>query len=144
MADRQTERKKERQPVAFRIDVKEAEARGRSLPTLIANKRCYACQSADDEPPTPDSDPGPYIERIVEHCADTPDYLLADTPLKEALFRAILARRNEPTSSEELNIILAQRWATTLGLRDISKDVIEKILDGAWSYCIVRVPSEND
>ena len=144
MADRQTERNEERQSAVFQIDVEEAEARGRSLPTLIANKRCYACQSADDEPPTPDSDPGPYIERIVDHCADTADYLLDDTPLKEALFRAILARRNEPTSSKELNMILAQRWATTPDPRDISKDVIEKILDGAWSYCIVRVPSEKE
>ena len=144
MADQQNERKEERQPAAFQIDVNEAEARGRSLPTLIANKRCYACQSVDDEPPTRNSDPGPYIERIVEHCADTPDYLLADTPLKEALFRAILARRNEPTTSEELNMVLAQRWATTPDPRDISKGIIEKILDGAWSYCIVRVPSAND
>ena len=144
MADPQTEQNEGRQPAVFQIDVEEAEARGRSLPTLIANKRCYACQSADDDPPTPDSDPGPYIERIVEHCADTSDYLLADTPLKEALFRAILARRNDPTTSEELNMILAQRWATTPDPRDISKDVIEKILDGAWSYCIVRVPSEDD
>ena len=144
MSEQQTERKEERQPAVFQIDVDEAEARGRSLPMLIASKRCYICQSADDETPTPDSDTGPYIERIVEHCADTSDYLLADTPLKEALFRAILARGNKPTSSENLNMTLAQRWATTPDPRDISKDVIESILDGAGAYCIVRLPSEND
>ena len=144
MADRQTEPKEERQPVVFQIDGEEAEARRRSLPTLIAGKRCYICQSADDEAPDPDSDPRPYIKRIVEHCADTPDYLLADTPLKEALFRAILARGNEPTTSEELSTTLAQRWATTPDLRNISKDVIEKILDSAGAYCIARLPSKND
>ena len=145
MANRQTKQKKKAQESAiFQIDVREAEARGRSLPTLIAGKRCYACQSADDETPTRDSDPGPYIERIVEHCADTADYLLDDTPLKEALFRAILARSNQPTTSEELNMMLVQRWATTPSLRDISKRVIEKVLDGAGAYCIVRLPSSGD
>ena len=125
---------------SYQIDVNEAETRRRSLPMLIASKRCYACQSADDEEPTQTSDIGPYIERIVDHCAETPDYPLEDTPLKEALFRAILAGKNEPATSEELSEMLKERWAMTPNPRNISPQVIQKVLDQGGSYCIVRLP----
>ena len=141
MAEQQTEdQASEGQPPAsYQIDITGAEARGRSLPMLVANKRCYACQSADDEEPTQASEAGPYIERIVDHCAETADYLLEDTPLKEALFRAILARKNEPSTADELSEMLRERWAMTPNTRNISAQVIQKVLDQSGSYCIVRL-----
>ena len=146
MAEQQTEDDagEGQAPASYHIDVSEAEARGRSWPMLIAGKRCYACQSADDAEPNQASDPGPYMERIVDHCAETPDYLLEDTPLKEALFRAILARKNKPATSEELSEMLKERWAMTPNPRDISPQVIQKVLDQSGSYCIVRLPGDEE
>ena len=133
----------EQPPARYQIDAREAEILGRSLPMLIASKRCYACQSADDEEPSQSSDAGPYIQRIAEHCAETEDYLLEYTPLKEALFRVILARGNEPTMSEELSQTLKDRWAMTPNPRDISAEMIQKVLDHGGSYCIVRLPEPD-
>ena len=130
----------EQPPARYEIDVKEAELRGRSLPMLVASKRCYACQSADEEEPSKSSDAKPYIKRIVQHCAETEEYLVEYTPLREALFRVILARGNKPTTSEELVQILKDGWAMTTNPRDISAEKIEKVLDYGGSYCIVRLP----
>ena len=127
-------------PASYRIDIDEAAAMARALPMLIAGKRCYACQSTDDETPTQASDAGPYIDRIVDHCAETADYLLEDTPLKEALFRALLARKNKPATSEELSRMLKERWAMTPNPRNLSTAVIQKVLGQCGSYCIIRLP----
>ena len=83
------------------IDEGMAEARHRSLPLMIASRRCYTCQQGDVESPAL-SDLQPFIDRIVEHCALTSDYLLPDTPLKEAIFRVILAGGNKPMTAEEI------------------------------------------
>ena len=100
-------------PARYEIDVKEAAIRGRSLPMLVASKRCYACQSADEEEPSKAPDMKRYVKRIVQHCAEPEEYLVEYTPLREALFRVILARGNKPTTSEELGQILKDRWAMT-------------------------------
>ena len=134
----------ERPPARYEIDAREAEFRGRSLPMLIASKRCYACRSADDEEPSQSSDAGPYIQRIAEHCAETENYLLDDTPLKEALFRVILAGGNQPATSEEFSQILKDKWAMTPNARDISAEVVQKVLDHGGSYCILRLPEPHN
>jgi len=130
----------EQPPARYEIGVKEAVLRGRSLPMLIASKRCYACQSADEEEPSTSSNVKPYIDRIVKHCTDTEEYLVEYTPLREALFRVILARGNKPTTSEELSQILKGRWAMTPNPRDVSAEMIEKVLGSGEAYCIVRLP----
>ena len=122
------------------VGLEEAEGRGRSLPVLVAGRRCYACQQADDGPPSPSSDPQEYIDRIAEHCGQTSDYLLADTPLKEAIFRAILAGGNQETTAEDISRLLTEKWAMTAYPRDISPGVIQRLLDHSESYCVVRIP----
>ncbi|MCH8205665.1 MAG: hypothetical protein IH956_01515 [Chloroflexi bacterium] len=133
----------EQSPARYQIDAREAEIRERSLPMLVASKRCYACRSADEEEPSQSSDARPYIKRIAQHCAETEDYLMEYTPLKEALFRVILARGNEPTTSEELSQVLKDRWAMTPNPRSISAEMIQKVLDHGGSYCIVRLPDPH-
>ena len=112
----------------------------RSLSLLIAGRRCYACQQADEEQPPAQSDVQSYIDCITEHCGQTSDYLLADTALKEALFRVLLVRGNEPVTAEEISLVLTEKWALTPYPRDISPRVIQRLLDHSESYCIVSGP----
>jgi hypothetical protein len=127
-------------PPQYFIDPQAAEIRHRSLATMVATKRCYACQQADDEPATSPSDIEPYLKRIAEHCEQTPDYLLSDTPLKEAIFRTILGGGNEPMTAEQISQILSEKWAATASPRDLSPRVIQRLVDHDESYCIERVP----
>ena len=123
----------------YLIDFDAGKAAGRSLPSLIASRRCYLCQQADEDAPA-DSDPRQFIDRINEHCAAERDYLLPDTPLKEAIFRVLLANGNEPMDAEEISAILTEKWAMTPYPRNTAADVISRLADNSRNYCIVRVP----
>ena len=124
----------------YLLDADEAAARGRALPFLVASRRCYTCRDADEDKPVEPTDALPYIERIVEHCATAPDYVLPDTPLKEAIFRVMLAGSNEPKTARDISQVLSEKWELTAYPRDVSPRVIQRVLDSSQAYGIARLP----
>jgi hypothetical protein len=127
----------------YYIALELAEARRRSLSAMIANRRCYTDQQGDDQDPLKATDAQPFIAQIAEHCSQTPDYMLPDTPLKEAIFRVILANANRPMTAEEISESLAKQWAMTTYPRDISTGVIQRLLDSSQFYCIAQAHEEG-
>ncbi|MCL0029006.1 hypothetical protein M1N23_02525 [Dehalococcoidia bacterium] len=123
----------------YLIDIESEATVSRSLPLLIASRRCYLCQQADEDAPT-DSDLQQFIHRIVEHCSAERDYLLPDTPLKEAIFRVLLANGNEPMDAEEVSAILTEKWAMTPFPRNTAAEVITRLAESSWNYLVDRVP----
>ena len=121
---------------SYFIDFEGAENNGRSISLLIATRKCYADRQADMEESLLDSDPKEHLDRIVKHCSETPDYLLPDTPLKDAIFRVMLARGNQLITAEEISTELSDRWAVSTYPRDLSPKVIGRILDHSESYCV--------
>ena len=117
----------------------DADRRG-SAAALIAQRRCYACRQADTEESALTTDPQEYVARITEQCADTPDFLLPDNPLKESVFKVILAGGNEPKTAEEISEFLSARWELTAYPRDLSPAVIGKLLEHSQSYRIAALP----
>ena len=128
------------------VDLQGAASHNRAIGSLIGSRRCYMDQQSDDDVPSPDADAQKYVNRIVTHCAETPDYLLPDTPLKEAIFRVMLAGGNKPINAEEISEFLSERWAMTAYPRDLSTEVIQKLLESGGSYCIARLvdPDEEE
>jgi hypothetical protein len=126
-------------PPSYFVDPELAAATGRSLSLLTAGRRCYECQQADEDDGLESSDHEPFVERIGEHCSQTPDYLLPDTPLKEAIFRVLLAADSEPKTPQDISKVLSEKWALTAYPRDVSDTVLQRLLDSSESYCIARV-----
>ena len=122
------------------IDPEVATAIQRSLPALIASRRCYMDQQADDEISTDDKDLKQYIKRIADHCSKEQDYLLPDTPLKEAIFRVMLSEGNNPLNAEDISGVMTSKWAMTPFPRNTSPEVIQRLLSASANYCISRVP----
>jgi hypothetical protein len=127
-------------PPEYVVDIEQADSHGRALGMLIAGRRCYESRQADPEIPTSSRAIKKVVKRIADHCNETSDYLLPDTPLKEAVFRVMLAGGNKPVTPEQVSQVLAERWAMTPYPRDISAPVIQKLMDSSQSYCIVRLP----
>ncbi len=129
-------------PTEYLIAVDEASAAGLSLATIIAARRCYSCRQGNPNEMA-DSDPTPLIERVASECSSTSDYLLPDTPLKEAIFREILAGGNEPRTAEDISEALSARWAMATYPRDIASEVIDNLLAHSQGYGVAAVPQEQ-
>ena len=119
------------------IDPERAEASRRSLPVLVANRLCYMCRQGYEDDQIVVADSQDFIDLIVGHCSNEQDFLLSDTPMKEAIFRILLANSNEPMDAEEISADLSSRWPMT---RITSADVIQRLLDNSDYYCIGPVP----
>ena len=112
-----------------------------ALPIMIANRLGYMDRQALEEEPTTGSEVQPLIDLIVASSSNDADYLLPDTPLKEALFRIILANGNRPMDAEEISQILNERWAMSAYPRNLSAHVINRLLESSSNYCVV--PAEE-
>ena len=126
----------------FVISQRHAAERGVALPLMIADRLGYMDRQHLEDPVTPSSDIRPLIDLIVSSSSQQTDYLLPDTPLKEALFRLILAGGNEPVTAVELSDTLSARWAMSAYPRDLSPHVINRLLESGANYCIV--PADAD
>ena len=123
----------------FAISEEQAEKIGAALPVMIAGRLGYMDRMGLEESPKPDDDIAPYIELIVSSSSHDADYLLPDTPLKEAIFRIILANGNEPMDARQISEILSERWAMSAFPRRLEPPVIDRLLKNSGNYCIVEV-----
>ena len=117
------------------IDAGMAEQRSRSLPVMTASRQCYMCQQSAEEA-LASTEASEFIDRIVGHCAQAQDYLLDDTPLKEAIFRVLLSHGNEPMDAGEISAALGEKWMSATNQRNTSPAVIERLLQHSENYCI--------
>lgn len=127
----------------YYVDLEGGEEEGRSLKYMIAARGGYAFQQAMSEVVIDEMDAQDLIQQIVDQVANTSDYLLPDTPLKEAIFRVIIANENKPMTTEEIGKTLKEKWSLSPYPRDVSPEVIEKILPQCHSYCIVAVEPDT-
>ena len=130
-------------PREYRIDPDAAEASGRLLSVLVASRRCYTCQQGFDEDEVVATDPQVFIDQVAAHCSGQPDYLLTDTPMKEAVFRVLLAHNNGPMDSGQISAVLSEKWAMTPSPRSTSPEVVQRLLDNSEYYCISAVPDSD-
>lgn len=128
----------------FVISEEQAQRIGAALPLMIANRLGYMDRQALEEEPTADADVAPYIDLIVASSSNDADYLLPDTPLKEALFRIILANGNRPMDAEEISQILNERWAMSAYPRNLSAQVINRLLENSANYCIIPIEESGE
>ena len=125
----------------YAISETAAEELGRSLPLLAYSRQSWMRkQEMELEEAITAGDFGEFMANIADHCSQQPDYLPPDTPMQEAIFRYLLARRNEPATAAEISAELSDKWSATQFQRDTSPRVIRRLLDSARDYyCIERV-----
>ena len=128
------------EPVRYFVDITEND--GGPVALLISDRRNYLAQQHDTIEEAAAADPMLMIDQVAAQSSDA-DYLLPDTPLKEAVFRVILANRNEPMSSEEISEELKRRWTMSAYPRNLSASVVERLLGSMYSYSIAAVAPEE-
>ena len=127
----------------YSVDVKAFEASGKSFVyavyTRMSDRGMAQVGGTTTELPKPFGTANEYMKVISSVCAREPDYLLPGTPISEAVFRLLLANNNRPMSLLDIQSGLASAWASVIYLKNLSDDVVQRMLDQPNEYFIRRL-----
>ena len=73
-------------------------------------------------------------------CANEPEFLLPGTPITEAVFRLLLANLNKAMTLAEIQSGLTDAWASVIYLKNLSDEVLRRMLEQENDYFIRRAP----
>ena len=115
----------------------------RSVAMIIADRRDYAVKQSDNMENVLSSNLKELVKDISVKAIDSQEYLLPDMPLKEAVFRAVLANKNKPISAVAISQKLKNSWPVNTYPRDIAPKVIQSLLENMNDYPIRKIiPAE--
>ena len=109
----------------------------RSAAHLIHARLNEACPSHGQ--PATGADPAGLIREIQEFHRDIPGFIRSDMPIQEIVFRALLARGNEPMSLGEIHRELTQRWGSALRPISIDEHRLRRVLNADTYYGFAEV-----
>ena len=92
-----------------------------------------------DEQPELSSDLKYLMAQIKSDCSQRPDYLLPGTPLTEAIFRLLVATGNKPLTVTQISEQLSAAWASVIYMKDLSEELLIRLLETENDYMITRV-----
>jgi len=117
----------------------------RSVAMIIADRRDYAVKQSDNMENVINSNLKELVKDISAKAIESQEYLLPDMPLKEAVFRAVLANKNKPISAVAISQKLKNSWPVNTYPRDISPKVIQSLLENMTDYPIRKIiPAEPE
>ena len=141
----QTEREEQIAPESvdeprYQIDAKGFEASGRSFSYAIYSRLSASGKTAVDDGKTPGGfgAPSEYMKVMSNICQNEPDFLFPGTPITEAIFKLLLANKNRAMNLEEIKAGLTDAWASVIYLKNLSDDVLRRMLDQENAYFIKR------
>lgn len=121
----------------FAVDFDAMEASGKSAAFFVRSRMCAdALRKADSGGAKQLKD---YLKAIATECTGKPDYIAPATPLSEAIFRLLLAANNGPLSIRDIQDGLTEAWSSVIYMKDLSEELLTRLLDGPNSYFIKRV-----
>ena len=117
----------------------------RSVALIIADRRDYAIKQSGNMQDVLSSNLKDLVKEISVQAIDSQEYLLPDMPLKEAVFRTVLANKNKPISPVAISQKLKSSWPVNTYPRDISPKVIQSLLENMKEYPVKKVvPNDSD
>ena len=78
------------------------------------------------------------LKVISNICSKEPDFLLPGTPITEAVFKLLLANTNKAMTLDEIQSGLTTAWASVIYLKNLTDDVLRRMLDQENEYFIRR------
>ena len=75
---------------------------------------------------------------ISDICSKNDQYILPGTAVSEAIFRILIANQNEPLSVLDIHSRLASAWSSVIYLKNLSENVVTRVLEGPNSYAFIQ------
>ena len=121
----------------FQISLARLEQLHRSAVHLISGRLTPACPSFGKQ--VNELDAGELVREIQEFHADADDYILYDMPIKEIVFRTLLAQGNQPMALSDLHRELTGRWSNALRPISIEESLLRRVLETDTYYGFAQV-----
>ncbi|MBI4298461.1 MAG: hypothetical protein HY666_01695 [Chloroflexi bacterium] len=128
---------------SYFIDMNRMEAEGHSMGAMLASRRCKSCKKILLQNASPIADSKVHLKRIAECCSQESDYISANMPLLEAVFRIFLASGNRPMSLKEIHNSLSERWTVSGFPKYLPIVMLERMLDRDDFYGISRLSDDQ-
>lgn len=116
----------------FHISLGRLRGLSRSPVHLIAKRLTETCPSFGRPPH--ELDPLDLIQEIGEFHADADEFIRYEMPIKEIVFRTLLARGNEPMPLAEIHEELTGRWSNALRPISIDESMLRRVLETDTYY----------
>ncbi len=123
----------------YAINFGAMEKGGKSPAVVVSSRvcgRCEACMKFSKTNPAYAHTTSELMKQIAAKCSREPAYLLPGTPVTEAVFRLMLASGNRPMTVAEVQGGLTQAWASVIYLKNLSDEVVTRMLQGENEYFI--------
>ena len=121
----------------FQVSMARLERLNRSAAHLISGRLTPACPSWGK--PAHELDAGALIREIQEFHADADEFIRYDMPIKEIVFRTLLAQGNQPMPLSDLHHELTGRWSNALRPISIDEPLLRRVLETDTYYGFAQV-----
>ena len=129
----------------YQVDAKAFEATGRSFEYAVYSRLSTGGKTAADDGKTPAGfrSAADYMKVMGNVCANEPEFLLPGTPITEAVFRLLLANSNKAMTLAEIQSGLTDAWASVIYLKNLTDEVLSRMLEQENDYFIRRAPTRR-
>jgi hypothetical protein len=124
----------------YQIDTKAFDVSGRSFEYAVYTRLSQNGKAVIDDGKTEGGfgSAAEYMKVMSNICSKEPDFLLPGTPITEAVFKLLLANTNKAMTLDEIQSGLTTAWASVIYLKNLSDDVLRRMLDQENDYFIKR------
>ena len=129
----------------YQIDAKAFDATGRSFAYAVYSRLSTGGKAVVDDGETPPGfgEANAYMKVMGNVCANEPEFLLPGTPITEAVFRMLLANSNKAMTLAEIQSGLTDAWASVIYLKNLTDEVLSRMLEQENDYFIRRAPTRR-
>jgi len=126
----------------YGIDFRAMQVSGKSSSFIVRSRLCGCCDvclSAYKDDSMELKSASEYMKQISQSCRQRDEYLLPGASLTEAIFRLLLGNQNRPMKLREIQSGLAAAWTSAVYLKNLTDEVVVKLMETPNDYFIRRV-----
>ena len=131
---------KDQQGKGYAIRPELIEAQGRSLGAIVGGRLCQGAIDSLESPSAITSMSFKDLKALAKkECSEDMNYLSAQAPILETVFKVLLAAPNDTLSEDELHGTINELWMNAISPRHISLDALSKVITRDSYYGIVKI-----
>ena len=136
------EEETEQEEPRYAVQPKLIEEQGQSIALVFGERMCEAALAKLKTPEALQTITFKELRKLMkDNCGGQVGYLEPQQPILETAIRVLLSSKADDLSLSEIHDELSDLWMTAPWPRHITAESLQRVLDNAMHYGIVRAPS---